>query len=322
MTMRVRWGAVAIIVVLGLGTIGTHWILKVNFLIAFYSTLALITTVGSNAVQPLSPEQVAYISGLLVVGTALWLYWVSVVVASFVDLDSRRKERRLMDELSQLDNHYVILGAGRVGVNVARELKSSGVTRIVIADTDHGHLSAVKSDDWLTVAVASYEVEHLSLLRLEHALGVVLAVPDDSQTLFAYLSVRDINANLRVAARARTPETARRLKQLGADDVILPDTSSGRRMARWLVKPYAHELMAVLTNEEGVRIHEIAVDAEHPMAGKPVSQVRDIFGERYTLLGYWRGGVPYLAPQADDRMMTGDVLILVERTPLESNQTF
>jgi voltage-gated potassium channel len=297
--------------------LGTHLAFKVNFLQAFYWTLALVTSVGSSNLHPIGTTQIVYTSVLLVFGTALWLYWVSVIVAAFVSFDKTRKERHFMDQLKRLDDHYVILGAGRVGLAVARELRQSGIRSIVIADTDQVRLHAADNDDWLTLVVASYEVEHLGLLHLDRAKALVVALPDDAQTLFAYLSVREINPQLRVAARARAPETARRLQQLGADDVILPDASSGRRMARWLVKPHAHELMSVLTNEEGVRIHEIEVGSNHLMLGRPVRQVRQTFGQHYTLLGYWRNGVPYLAPPADDNIAVGDVLILLERVPQE-----
>lgn len=184
---------------------------------------------------------------------------------------------------------------------------------MVLADTDENRIHSAQSGDWTAVQLASYEVEHLRPLHLDRAQGVALTLPDDAQTLFVYLSVRDLAPDLRVAARARTPETANRLRKMGADEVVLPDISGGRRIARWLLKPQAHRLLAALSNEDGVRIHEMEVGPGHVMLDQPVRHLRRALGYSYTLLGYWRNGVAHMAPPATDRIASGDVLVLVEQ---------
>ena len=310
--MRIQWGATAIGVLLVCGTVGAHWIFKVNFLVAFYWTLALMTTVGGTTVHPVTTGQIAYASAILIVGTGLWIFWLSVVVAAVVNFNQTRKERRLMQQIRRLEGHFVILGAGRVGVSVARELTESG-TSVVIADTDATRIAAIGRDDWVTLALPSYETEHLRSLHLERAGGAAVALPEDAQTLFAYLSVREVNPQLPVAARARTPETANRLLQLGVDEVVLPDHIGGHRIARWLIKPRAHRIMAALLNEDGVGVHEVEVGPGHVMLRQPVRQVRQVFGDAYTLLAYWRAGRPHMAPPADDIIESGDVLVLIEQ---------
>ena len=82
-----------------------------------------------------------------------------------------------------------------------------------------------------------------------------------------------------------------------------------------LTKPRAHELMSVLTNEEGVALHEVELGPHHPLVGQAVRQVRQTFGPNYTLIGYWRQDLARLAPTADEQLASGDVLILLELLP-------
>ncbi len=310
--MRVAWGAVAVVLVLLCGTLGLHVIYGTSWLQSVYGTLALMTTAGDNRIVPVTPGQVVFTFVLLAVGTALWIYWLSIVVAALLRMDLTRKERRMQDRLSRLEGHYVVVGAGRVGRRVAQELTQGGVV-VVIVDTDATRIEAVEDEAALAVALPAYDVEHFRRVRLDRAQGLALALPDDAQNLYAYLAAQDSNPNLRVVARAQTQESAHHLRRLGVGEVVLPDLAGGYRMGRMLLKPRAHELLRTLTDETGVAVHEVEVDAGHPMANQPVRHVRQAFDASYTLLGYWREGTTRLAPPADELLHVGDVLILLQQ---------
>lgn len=314
--MRIVGGAAAVVGVLLLGTLGTHLMYSAPWLVSAYWTLALITTAGDTRLVPQTPEQTVYSGILLIVGAALWIYWLSVVVSAFLALDQSRRERRLMDSVARLSGHIVILGAGRVGLNVARELIQGGQT-VVVADTDASRIAAVEDANILTVTLQAYDLEHFRRLNMETARGLALALPDDAQNLFAYLTAQDLNQNLQVVARAQTQESAHHFRQLGVHQVVMPDAAGGQRMGRMLLKPRAHQLMMALLEQDGVRLHEVDLDPGHRMTGQPVSEVRSAFGASYTLLGYWRNGRAHLAPAAQDILEAGDVLVLLQQTPAD-----
>ncbi len=311
--MRVAWGAAGVVLVLLFGSVGLHVIYGTSWLQSVYGTLALMTTAGDNRIVPVTPGQIVFTFVLLAVGTALWIYWLSIVVAALLRVDLTRKERRMQDRLKRLEGHYVVVGAGRVGRRVAQELTQGGAA-VVIVDTDATRIEAVEDEAPLAVALAAYDVEHFRRVRLDRAQGLALALPDDAQNLYAYLAAQDSNPHLRVVARAQTQESAHHLRRLGVDQVVLPDLAGGYRMGRMLLKPRAHELLRTLTDEAGVVVHEVEVAPGHPMANQPVRQVRQVFDASYTLLGYWREGATRLAPPAEDVIREGDVLILLEQS--------
>ena len=206
----------------------------------------------------------------------------------------------------------MVVGAGRVGRRVAQELTQGGAA-VVIVDTDATRIAAVEGEATLAITLPAYDVEHVRRVRLDRAEGLALALPDDAQNLYAYLAAQDSNPGLRVVARAQTQESAHHLRRLGVGEVVLPDLAGGYRMGRMRLKPRAHELLRTLTDEAGVAVHEVEVDAGHPMANQPVRHVRQAFDASYTLLGYWREGATHLAPPADEVLHVGDVLILLQQ---------
>ena len=57
---------------------------------------------------------------------------------------------------------------------------------------------------------------------VERAAGLVSALQLDQDNLFVSLSARDMNAGLRIVARANAERAAPKLRQAGADVVISP----------------------------------------------------------------------------------------------------
>lgn len=316
---RIAVGAAAVIAILVLGGLGMHWIYGAPWLLSLYWTLTLMTTATDARLIPRTPLEIVFTGFLLVVGTALWIFWLSVVVSAFLTIDLARKERRLMDRLQSLHHHFVVLGAGKVGQSIARELQEAGAT-VVVTDTDRERVEALSTSDLFVVHLPAFDLDGARRLQLPKARGLALALPDDAQNLYAYLTARDLNSHLITVARAQSPESAHHLRQLGVTRVILPDLAGGRQLGRILLKPMADELLMSLVNEEGIRVHEVAVSDRHPMRDQPVSRIRTVFGPAHTLLGFWRNGVPHMAPSASVPIQKGDVLVLVEQDVVEPDQ--
>jgi voltage-gated potassium channel len=309
---RLLWGAVAIVMALGVGGLGIHGLYGIGWMTSFYEALAVITTAGDRRINPVTPAETAFTFALLAVGTALWIYWLSVVVTALVAVDRSRRERRVELRLQHMTNHYVVVGAGRVGAAVAHELLQADAS-VVMVDTDRDRVAAVApSRRLLASTVAGYDAEQFRRLRLDHARGLALVLPDDAHNLFALLAAQDVSPRIPVVARAQTQESAHHFQRLGVQDVVLPDAVGGLRLARMLLKPRAHELIMAMLDETAVDVHEVEIHPGHRMEGQPVSGVREAFGSRHTLLGYWRGGTSHVAPPADARIQAGDVLILLE----------
>ncbi len=216
-----------------------------------------------------------------------------------------------MHDVSRMRNHFVIVGAGRVGESIARELLSME-ERVILVDFEMARVERVRQAGLIAFGITGFDADALKPANLAHARGIALALPDDAQNLYAFLTARDANPELQVVARAQTAESAHYLKNLGVDRIILPDIVTGRRLARMLVKPVAQDLLMALLNEEGVHVKEILVNTSDAMANQPVQKIRDIYGKEVTLIGYWHDEHLHMAPRAQDIILPGDTVILVQ----------
>ncbi len=312
MDRRVRFGTILMMVVISYGTLGFHWVSQVPWLLSLYYTVAVMSTVSDPGISPKTPEAVLFTTVLVIVGTMGWIFWVSLLVSVIVETDlGAFQEKRWKRRVMRMKGHFIVLGAGQVGHSIASELRDQGET-VVVADTDRERVTRMIHEGYMAFHIERLDQDGGETVNLASARGLALALPDDAQNLYAYLSARDVNPNILVVARAQTPQAAHYLNTLGVERVILPDVVSGRRLAHMLVKPVAHDLLMAILNEEGVQLTEVLVSEGSQMANQPVGQVRQIFGHDVTLIGYWREGLTHMGPKAQDVIKPGDTLILVQ----------
>jgi Trk K+ transport system NAD-binding subunit len=116
----------------------------------------------------------------------------------------------------------LIVGHGEVGGTVADSLAEAGV--------EHTVLDRVE-EEGVDVVGDGTEAEALSRAGVEDADTVVLALPDDTDSVFAALVVRDLNPEAQVLARAQDDENVAKMYRAGADYVLALSTVSGRMLA-------------------------------------------------------------------------------------------
>jgi len=80
---------------------------------------------------------------------------------------------------------------------------------------------------------------------------MVVALSDDKDSAFVILSGRSLNLKLRIVARLVDEEHADKLLRVGADQVVLPDTVGGRRLAALMTRPAAVDLVDDILNVSG-----------------------------------------------------------------------
>ena len=78
--------------------------------------------------------------------------------------------------------------------------------------------------------------ETLRASRIDEASTVIIAVSDDTTTVFATLVIRELNPEVEIIARADATESVRKLYQAGADYVLALATVSGRMLASSLLE--------------------------------------------------------------------------------------
>jgi CPA2 family monovalent cation:H+ antiporter-2 len=129
-----------------------------------------------------------------------------------------------------LAGHVVIVGHGRVGGTVADALRREGVP-IAVVECDLGIVRQLRAAGISAVyGDAAYPII-LHAAHPERAQLIVVALPDAATTRAVLTEVRRVNSSVAILARATRYDEQERLKQAGADLVVVPEVAGAQMLA-------------------------------------------------------------------------------------------
>src|SRR2546429_9933174 len=141
-----------LLIVVGIGTAGFHYIEGWPWFDGFYMVVTTLTTIGYQEVHPLSHTGRVFNVFVILSGVSLLLLGVGALSQALLEfeLQSFFGRRRMEREIGRLDGHYMICGMGRVGRSVARELARKPAAFVIIENSD-AKLQRYRSENWLVV---------------------------------------------------------------------------------------------------------------------------------------------------------------------------
>ena len=131
----------------------------------------------------------------------------------------------------RLRDHYIVCGFGRVGRQVAHDLRAAGALYVVI-DDDEANREAAYAPGVRFIKARPSDDDALRDAGIERARAVIACVDSDAENVFITLSARELAPNIEIIARASEESSEHKLLRAGANDVISPYKASGRAMAR------------------------------------------------------------------------------------------
>lgn len=252
--------AFALIFIFIFGISGFILIEKWSFLDAFYMMVITITTVGFGEVQPLSVEGRLFTSFLILstFGTVTYLISLITSLVASGELGRNIKNFKLLRIMSGLENHIIVCGLGRVGIQVAQDLLNSGCTVVAIEEkaTDLN----LNLEGLIIVNGDATKDEVLLKAGLVTAKAIICCLPNDADNLFIVLSSKECTNDVNIISRASQKATIGKMKIAGAHHVIMPDSIGGTHMASLVSSPDVIEFLDQLKVEgrSGSNIESIA----------------------------------------------------------------
>lgn len=139
----------------------------------------------------------------------------------------------------------VVIGLGRFGMSLARELARFG-TEVICIDDDEEHVAEIR--DLVSVAVVADGSDEKTLrdLGVQDVDVAVVSMGENFEGL--QLTVVILKRKLgvkRVVAKATSPLREQILRRIGCDEVISPERESAMRLAHHLVLPRVLEHVAL-----------------------------------------------------------------------------
>jgi voltage-gated potassium channel len=173
-----------------------------------------------------------------------------------------------------MHDHFIIVGFGRVGREVAAVLASEGVPFVVIDQSEEAIAQATDLG-YVSLHGTATEDETLREAGIEEARGFVSCAGNDATNVYAVLTARGLNENLLIIARVTEDHSEPKMLRAGADRVISPYALSGRRMANLAIRPHVMEFLDITSQSSELEqaLEEVIVEEGSIIVNQTIEQV-------------------------------------------------
>lgn len=181
-------------------------------------------------------------------------------------------EGMLDKRLSKLKDHIILLGFGKFGWEVSQEVSRKKTPLIIIEKNEERVRTA--ADMGYRVLKGSGTDEHLlEKVGVKRAKGLVAAMSDEADNVFAVLTARVLNPGLTIVSRGEEEESEKKLRRAGANRVILPYQIGGRRMAAVVMQPAILDFLDVIFcgDELALELMEVHLVKDSSLVGKTLN---------------------------------------------------
>ncbi len=270
---------------------------------SFVWALDTIATVGSIPDPGSTGGQIVKVA-LIVFGVGT-LFYALVTATEFLvagRLTGLLAERRALRMIDSISDHHLICGFGRVGRQIARDLRAARQPYVVIDGNPDNREIAEELEAPFLEGTPS-EDELLRRAGIERARAVLACMDSDAENIFTTLTARELRPDITIVARASVEDSEKKLKRAGADRVISPYKASGAEMARLALHPQVADVVEV---GPGYRMEEIEVPAGADGAGRRIDDVR---GSSIIIALHRPGGSMEPMPPGETLVEADDLLV-------------
>ena len=307
-------GGVALAGVFLMGTLWYWLIEKWSLLESAYMTIITLSTVGYSEVQPLGERSRLFticliLMGLITIGYIVNRFTEALIQGYFQEGIRIRQENSLIESLNK---HYIVCGFGRTGRHVAHEFAAENIPFIII-DDDLEEVEEIKQFGYVVIQGDATLDETLLRAKIDQAVCLVTALPSDAENLYTVLSAKTLNPKIRAIARASNEEAVQKLQRAGADAVISPYITGGRRLAAAALRPQVMDFVdGILSgSERSYYLEEFRINSQIcPFVGKTLREasLRSQSGALVLAIRRFDGNlIP--GPTGDTLIFEGDALI-------------
>jgi len=239
-------------------------------------------------------------------------------------------------QATELRDHVIICGYGRIGQNVGRFLEEEGIPFVAL-DLDPVRVRDAHTGGEPVFYGDAAERDILEAVGVMRARLVVVSHDDAGAALKVLHHVRALRPDLPVMVRTRDESRVEELRRAGATEVVPETLEAGmmivshalllldvplrhivRRIRDVRVDRYHllreffrgnEELAGHPKDADADRLHSIALDAKAAAVGRTLAEI-DPGRDRVLVTVLLRDGKRHLAPAAGTRLQAGDVLVL------------
>lgn len=211
---------------------------------------------------------------------------------------------------------YCVIGCGRFGKAVIESLAKEGHS-VMALDSDREKVNAMAQQVSYAATLDSTDEDALKAIGIQDMDHVVVAIGSDIESSIMTCALLKELGIKNITAKAVSGRHARVLTKMGINDVVRPETESGKRTAVRIMHSFLGEF--------------ISVSSEHSIVQIKLEN-RDIVGIRLAELSLREKGINVVAikkgdsveiPTADIAFELGDILIMIgKNTDIATAETY
>ena len=202
------------------------------------------------------------------------------------------------------DKQYAVIGLGRFGLSVCKELQSSG-SQVLAVDIDEERVKDAAGLVSQAIVANCTSEETVKELRLDEFDMVMVSIGSDvNSSILTTLVVKESGAKA-VWVKANDKFHGKILSKIGADHIIMPERDMGIRVAR---KMLDRRVLEFIDLGSGLAMTEIVIGSN--LLGKKLGDLKLCKENGVEVLGFKRGPNLTKAPELDVSLEIGDVVII------------
>ncbi len=301
--------------IVAFGTCGYYLVEHMPLFEAFYMTIITISTVGYAEIIPLSQAGRSLTIIIIILGITVGAYTIGLLVRAFVEGELTKIVGRkiVQKQISELKNHYIVCGFGRIGRIICNDLAADNIDFVVI-EQDPAIVEHIESKNYLFLEMDATSEEALLKAGIMKAKGIATALRSDANNVFITLTAKGLRPTIYILARASHENNEDKLSRAGASRVVSPHLIGGRRMAQVLKRPTVVDFIDIATmgSSLGLMMEEAMIGKNSDLINKNLidSNLRKDFGVIIVAIKKIAGNMIF-NPMGTETLESGDVIVVI-----------
>jgi voltage-gated potassium channel Kch len=305
-----------------------------DFQDSLYMVTLTVFTVGYEEVRPIDTQYLHALTMATMVFGCTGMIFLSGALVQFMTLNPLQQligGRRVQAEVDKLENHIIVCGYGRIGLELAKALKDGRAPFVVVEQNERRVTQARDAGHSCLQGDATNETTLLDA-GIVRARALASVLPNDAANVFITLSARSLNPKLQIIARGDAVSTERKLVHAGANKVVLPTHIGAERIAEILLFPETsrfiresermRELEKQLRNL-GLVIEVVIAPEQGALTGLTIEEIESRTSNAFFIVQInRRDGDAITGPEKATRVEAGDGVAVVGRSAQAINALF